>query len=57
MSILDQDYLPYHFIEPDEEYTCERCRIARPLDGYDNCGKCQAIIEREEAIEFTQGDT
>jgi hypothetical protein len=51
MSILDQDYHPYHFIEADEEYTCDRCRIASPLDGYDNCGRCQAIIEREELIE------
>lgn len=52
---IPDDYDQFWTETDNEQVTCARCRIALPLDGYDNCGKCQAIIEREEALEFTQG--
>jgi len=51
MATLWDDYEQFYHEMDNEQVTCDRCRIASPLDGYDNCGRCQAIIEREELIE------
>ena len=47
----DERYDDLYFEAMEPEVTCNRCRIAAPLDGYDNCGRCQVIIDREELEE------
>jgi hypothetical protein len=53
MSFIPGDEYDFgmYFAQSEPEVTCERCRIAVPLDG-DYCGKCAAIIEREELAEM-----
>jgi hypothetical protein len=48
MSILDQDYHPYHFTER-REVMCEICKQPCVLH-HDNsyCDECQERIDREE---------
>ena len=55
MSYELTDYDQFYYEMDMAPVMCERCRLALPLDGYDNCGKCQAIVEREEALEYSQG--